>query len=182
MMTIQQVCRNGNDDIREDHDKKNWHEPSWYLPRFPLTLKQFYEKLFMGYFSTPYCIVRRAFHLALQSPLICAADWQDGLKKLKTLWLTTKLWLCCQSYRLFTSLLVNIFSDWQWFKSSLSTHNQAHWNRPSKSFISRREEFSLCYLLYCQSGSMAMVGFTNVPSRLWVWVSPYHRVIIRLFA
>ena len=28
MMTIQQVCRNGNDDIREDRDKKNWHEPS----------------------------------------------------------------------------------------------------------------------------------------------------------
>ena len=73
MMTIQHVCRNGNDDIREDRDKKNWHVPSWYLPRFPLTLKQFYEKLFMGYFSTPYCIFRRAFHLALQSPLICAA-------------------------------------------------------------------------------------------------------------
>ena len=28
MMTIQHVCRNGNDDIREDRDKKNWHEPS----------------------------------------------------------------------------------------------------------------------------------------------------------
>ena len=28
MMTIQHVCRNGNDDIREDRDKKNWDEPS----------------------------------------------------------------------------------------------------------------------------------------------------------
>ena len=59
---------------------------------------------------------------------LCSADWQECLKKLKTLWLTTKLWLCWQSYRLFMSLLVvNIFSDWQWFKSSLSTTHIQTW-------------------------------------------------------